>query len=54
MSLLLHRAAKRQREAIKEGAEPLYLLEGVNFQDVQVSIYVSACGVIGALNRVVF
>lgn len=37
MSLLLHRAAKRQREAIKEGAQPLYLLEGVNFQDVQAS-----------------
>ena len=36
VSRLLHRAAKKQREAIKEGAQPLYLLEGVNFQDVQV------------------
>ena len=36
ISRLLHRAAKKQREAIKEGAQPLYLLEGVNFQDVQL------------------
>ncbi|KAH9932852.1 caspase domain-containing protein [Fomitopsis serialis] len=36
VSRLLHGAAKRQREAIKKGAQLPYLLEGVNFQDIQL------------------